>query len=73
MLGHQHVTDNAEAQFSSQIIKGFSALKFEAIGVKDAGSAVDVGCDVVKMIPAVIMTPPGHTVSLAWVGAVSTT
>lgn len=53
------------AQLSAQFGENLSKLKLEAIRVKNAGAAVDVGGEVVKMILAVIMGSRRHRLSLA--------
>jgi hypothetical protein len=64
VLGHQHVTDNFEAQLRPEIIQGLDEFELKALGVKDARSPIGAGGQVVEMILAVEMLQAWHRHSL---------
>jgi len=64
VLGHQHVADDPEAQLCPQFVEGADELELEPIRVENAGAAIDVRCQVMQMIQAIIMLLSWHGRSL---------
>jgi hypothetical protein len=48
----QHLADNPEAQFSSEIIHRLGESELEPLGVEEAGAPVDVESQIAEMIRA---------------------
>ena len=64
VVGHQHVTDNFEAQLRPEITQGLDEFELIAIGVKNAGSPMGVGGQVVEMVLTIEMLQAWHWHSL---------
>ena len=50
VLVHQDVADGPEAQLRPEVIEGPDELKFEPIGVENAGAAIEARSQVMQMI-----------------------
>jgi hypothetical protein len=64
VLGHEHLSDDFEAQPRPEIIQSLDEFELKAIGVKNAGSPIGAGGQLVEMILAVEMLQAWHSHSL---------
>jgi len=65
VLGHEDVADDPETLLRPQVIQGLGKFEFEPVGVKYAGTAIDVRSEIVQMIQAVVMLLSLHLRSLS--------
>jgi hypothetical protein len=64
VLGHQHITEDLEAQFGPEVVGGLNEFALEAVGVKNARSPISAGSKVRSMILALEVLQALHGRSL---------